>query len=466
MMDSIQPRHNRPERESTGSVSRPKKIKHFKFRLALAVIMLALLATGIFVGSKIVIFAQKILEGSGTEFSFKRLFLAGDKKLQGEDEGEIRILLLGIGGENHEGGTLTDTMILATLRIPKFKDEKTRISFVSIPRDLVVNIRGYDYRKINSAYAFGEVGGLKQGPALTLRTVEEVLNAKIPYYAVLDFDGFKRIIDDLGGVEINVEAGFTDSLFPDEGFGYLPPVTFEPGLQKMDGQRALQYVRSRHGNNDQGSDFMRSKRQQQLLKAMKDKVNGLKILTNLNLLNRTLENLADHIRTNIEPVDAKRFYELTKNIESENISALAIDVESGLVCNQIVEETGAYILVPCSGLGDYQPLRNLVNNQFLIGDLQKEQPVVEIQTTAGGNLRAQEVKERLALPSLPITVTGLKSNAAYEEGIIYDNTKGQKTRTLRYLQDRLRMRLASSPFPFPTETRADFVIVVTGISTN
>ena len=107
-----------------------------------------------------------------------------------------------------------------------------------------------------------------------------------------------------------------------------------------------------------------------------------------------------------------------------------------------------------------------MNNQFLIGDLQKEQPVLEIQTASGGGLRAQEIRDILALPSLPITITALKSNALYEESIIYDNTKGQKTRTLKFLQDRLGMRLASSPFPFPTETHADFVIVVTPISTN
>ena len=459
MLDSI----SQPHQQQSQANPRPpfKSRKHWTFRLVLAGVMLLLLAVGIFAGSRLVIFAQKILEGSGAEFSFRRLFLAGDKQLIGEEQGEIRVLRLGIGGPDHDGGTLTDTMILATLRLARGGDEENRISVLSIPRDLIVNIPGYDWRKINSAYAFGELNDQKQGPALTVKTLEHVLAVEIPYYAVADFQAFQKIIDDLGGVNVNVEAGFTDSLFPDAKYGYLPPVSFEAGMQKMDGERALQYVRSRHGNNNQGTDFARSRRQQELLRAIKEKVKKINVLTNLNLLNRTLANLADHVRTNLAPHEIKHLYDLAKGLSADKIRSLAIDVESGLLCNQVVEETGAYVLLPCAGLGKYGALRNLVNNQFLIGDLQKEQPVLEIQTAGGGGLKGQEIRELLALPSLPITITGLKSNAVYKESIIYDNTKGQKTRTLRYLQDRLGMRLAVSPFPFPTETHADFVIVVT-----
>ncbi|MDP3740956.1 MAG: LCP family protein [bacterium] len=467
MLDGIKQKHSpghiysqKPELQKT----RPRK---HRLRIILSIVMLLLLVGGIFVGSKLVIFAQRILEGSGTEFSFKRLFLAGGKKLVGEDEGEIRVLLLGIGGENHDGGTLTDTMILATLRLAKFKDEENKVSLISIPRDLVVDIPGFDYRKINSAYAFGEMNDQKRGPALAVRSVEQLLDIKIPYYATIDFQAFKKIVDDLDGVEINVGAGFTDSLFPDGRYGYLPPLTFEAGKQKMDGERALQYVRSRHGNNNQGTDFARSRRQQELIKAVKDKVATRGIFGNLNLLNRTLDNLADHLRTNIAPHEMKHFYDLTRYIDDKNIATLSIDVESGLVCNQIVEETGAYILLPCLGLGHYDALQNLVKNQFIIGDLSSEKAVIEIQSVPGSNLAGLAAADLLSLPTLEIISSSLKSNATYEKSIIYDNTKGAKPRTLKYLQDRLGMAVASSPFPFPTMSeRADFVIIVTRVPGN
>lgn len=467
MLDSVQPRHNYNSELKSDPTIPLKKLKKFKLRLFLGVIMLILLAIGIFVGSKLVIFAQKILEGSGTEFSFKRLFLAGEKKLIGEEDGEIHVLFLGIGGENHDGGTLTDTMILATLRLAKFKDEQNKVSLISIPRDLLVDIPGYDYRKINSAYAFGEQNEKKQGPTLAVRAVEQLFDMKIPYYAVVDFQAFKKIIDDLGGVQINVEAGFTDSQFPDYRYGYLPPLTFEPGSQKMDGERALQYVRSRHGNNSQGTDFARSKRQQQLIKATKDKISHLNILTNLNLVNKILDNLSDHVRTNIAPHEMKHMYDLSRDVDNQTISSFSIDVESGLVCNQIVEETGAYVLLPCLGLGNYEALRNLVQNQFLIGDLTQEKSIIEIQSIPGSNLARMQALELLALPTLEVTSGSLKSNATYNESIIYDNTRGAKPRTLKYIQDRLGMKLSSSPFPFPTLTaKPDFVIIVTGVPNN
>src|SRR3989344_2902502 len=118
----------------------PKRPKRSRFRLYAIIFMFLLLAGGIFVGSKLVIFAQKIFEGQ--KFSFGRLFVSSDKLLTGEQTGEIKILLMGIAGGNHDGATLADTMILATLRPSQKKDEDTAASLFSIPRDLAVNVPG------------------------------------------------------------------------------------------------------------------------------------------------------------------------------------------------------------------------------------------------------------------------------------------------------------------------------------
>lgn len=459
MLDSIKSRKASQLPNHPPLWEKPKSYVRFGF----AAVMLVLLAIGIFVGSKLVIFAGRILEGEGVTFSFKQLFIAADKKLIGEEEGEIRILLMGIGGQNHGGGTLTDTMILATLKLDSEKNKVTDLGLVSIPRDLVVYIPGgYEYRKINSAYAYGEIGDQKQGPTLAVRTVEGVLGMSVPYYAVIDFQGFKKIIDDLDGVEITIHEGFTDYQYPDERLGYLPPVIFEVGLQKMDGVRALQYVRSRHGSNSQGSDFARTRRQQQLLKALKDKATSFKVLTNLNLLDRLLDDLSDHIRTSLAPHELKRLYTLTKNIPSGNISSFAIDNQGGLLCDQIAPDTGAYILLPCAGLGNYEAIRETVKNQFLITELQTEQATIEIQNAAKTVGLAENTQKFLLLPYLQLTIGNFRAQASYEENIIYDNTKGSKPRTLDYLRQKLGIKVAQSPFPFSTAAPSpDFVIIVT-----
>ncbi len=424
--------------------------------------MLVLLVTGILVGSKIVGVAQKILEGSGAKLSFRQLFIADDKPLIGEDSGEVHFLLMGIGGENHDGGTLTDTMILATMKIPKEDDLKPQISMISIPRDLLVNIPGYDFRKINSAYAFGEINDQKNGPRLAVQTVEQLFAIQIPYYAVIDFQGFQKVIDELGGIEITVENAFTDSLYPDNRGGYIRPITFQVGKQKMDGERALQFVRSRHGTNNEGSDFARSRRQQIVLKAIKDEITSFRVLSNLSLVDRILDELADHVRTNLAPHELKRVYTLAKDINNENIRSLAIDNrETGLVCDQIVEETGAYILVPCAGFNDYSAIRDLLKNQFILGAVAAEKAKLELQNATKVTFLAQRAQAFLNLPYLEISSTNLKADTAYEQSVIYDNTNGAKPETLSYLKEKLGIRVAQSPFPFPTDQPdADFVIVL------
>lgn len=451
MLDSIHgPQHDKTQ-------VRTKKRSRFRFWFA--IVMLILLAGGIAMGAKLVVIAQKIFDQSGGSISFRKLFLGGDKTLIGEEDGEVRILLLGIGGGNHEGATLTDTIILATLKLPQTKNEELKVSLISIPRDLVAYIPGYDYRKINSAYAYGEADDKNQGSRLTLQTVEKIIGKSIPYYALVDFDGFKKIVDDLGGVEIDVERQFTDSLYPDGKDGYIAPLTFEAGKQKMDGDRALKYVRSRHGNNSEGTDFARSVRQQKILKAVKDKVFSLKVLTNLSTINNLLDDFADHLRTNIQPHEIKRLYDLTKNLNSNNITATPIDVESGIVCNQIEEETGAYLLVPCAGLTNYEAIRNLVKNQFLLVSLGNEKPQLEIQNASLVDFMGKRLENFLKVPYLTVTATDFKGETKYQESVLYDNT-GRKPETLKYLRDRLGIRVAASPFPFPTVTdNPDFVIV-------
>lgn len=438
----------------------PRKRK-FPFGLALGIVMFMLLMVGIFVGSKIVIFAQKILEGEGRVFSFRRLFLAKDKLLIGEEQRQIHVLLLGTGGEAHEGGTLTDTMILLTIKLPELADDQSQVVLFSIPRDFLVPIPGYDFRKINSAYAYGEAEGKRQGPALTLLTLEELLGIKIPYYAVIDFPGFQKVIDDLGGIELVVEEGFTDSLFPDDQGGYLPPVTFYPGKQKMDGQTALNYVRSRHGNNNQGTDFARSKRQQQVLKALREKFLSLKVLTNLNLIDRLLTNLSGHLRTNLALHELRRLYELGRGQEREEIFSLSLDQESGLVCDQIVEETQAYVLIPCQGFGQHQAIRHFFQNQFLAAALSREKPSVEIQNQTNNPALASQIKAYLNFPYINLTAANFRGDTRYEESILYDNSGGGKPATLDYLKNRLMLKLALSPFPFTTASpNPDFVIVL------
>jgi len=186
----------------------------------------------------------------------------------------LSVLLIGLDG-SMERTTRADVLMIATL------DPGGRSAgLLSIPRDLYVTIntpRGAIRNKINTAYTFGQLykapGG---GPGLAMRTVESATGVHIDHYALVDFAGFSRIIDALGGIDITVEKPLRD---PFTGW------SFKAGLQHMDGKTALRYARTRYMD----SDFQRTRRQQQVILAIRDKVLSLNLLPRLPALFTSLQ---------------------------------------------------------------------------------------------------------------------------------------------------------------------------------
>jgi polyisoprenyl-teichoic acid--peptidoglycan teichoic acid transferase len=169
------------------------------------------------------------------------------------------VLLLGSDRRPSEGGpSRTDTVIVA-----RIDPGLQRIALLALPRDLIVEIPGYGYGRINAAHVYGEIEpSLGGGMALARTTVSTLIGAPIDYAVMIDFDGFIGLIDAIGGVDINVPTALYDSAYPTMDYGYME-VFFEPGIQRMDGARALQYARIRHMD----SDFQRARRQQEIMLA-------------------------------------------------------------------------------------------------------------------------------------------------------------------------------------------------------
>ena len=191
--------------------------------------------------------------------------------------GRTNILIMGTAGSGYAGGDLTDTMILASLSL-----KNPSLTLISIPRDLwIPQIRA----KVNSAYHYG-------GIPLAKESVARVLGKPIQYGMVIDFSGFKDIVDVLGGIKVNVERGFTDPQYPiagkendtcsgDRQFKCrYETVSFSEGEQMMDGTVALKFVRSRHAEGTEGTDTAREARQQKVISAIKNKLLSLGVILN------------------------------------------------------------------------------------------------------------------------------------------------------------------------------------------
>lgn len=214
------------------------------------------------------------------------------------------------------------------------------ISMLSVPRDLYVPIATYGENRINTAYFLGEVkdypGG---GPALLRTTLEQTLGIPIDYYVSVDFDGFRELIDEIGGVSISVETDIYDPEFPD-GNGGTMVISIPAGEYTMDGELALQYARSRHTT----SDFDRAARQQRLLLAIRDAVlvreSMPSLLTKLPVIYGTL---SQSVRTDMSLDDLINLTRLASTLDLKDVQGAVID--STMTTRYITDE-GWDVLLP------------------------------------------------------------------------------------------------------------------------
>ncbi|CCO07629.1 LCP family protein [Desulforamulus hydrothermalis] len=188
----------------------------------------------------------------------------------------MNFLLMGIDARQGETRTRTDSLILVSV-----DKEHNRIAMISLPRDTRVEIPGHGYDKINSANVFG-------GPELVMQTVSDLTGVKIDHYLMTNVRGFRDIVDALGGVTIDVEKRMYHYDPYDEPD--LRKIDLQPGVQRLDGAKALQYVRFR---SDALGDVARTERQQKFLKALAKEMMQPSTITKLPKLVPTINKYLD-----------------------------------------------------------------------------------------------------------------------------------------------------------------------------
>ncbi len=271
--------------------------------------------------------------------------------LRGQENGRINILLLGRAGEHYPGKNLTDTVMIMSINT-----ETKQVALLSLPRDLYVPITGTDlFTKLNSLYQYGL--SKEEGTTPLSQTIEEITGEPIHYFFTLDFDGFEKIVDALGGISLEVSRDFYDSRYPGKNYSYE---TFElkKGWQTLDGATALKYVRERH--DDPEGDFGRAKRQQQVIQAIKNKAFSLGTVSNVITLNRLLDTLGESVKTDMSLEDMTRFIELSRTIDTKNVTTVVVDAwkkESLLRVSHVqVGSVAAFILLP--RVGNWSEIRD------------------------------------------------------------------------------------------------------------
>ncbi|MBT4209836.1 MAG: LCP family protein [Candidatus Komeilibacteria bacterium] len=355
---------NEPTREHSGKRRGKKKLPLFFIILIIAFLGMAnLLAAdndGFLSGVKNSYLVRQITH----IISSKEQYLAG------EQEDRINFVLLGMGGAGHNGPYLTDTIMIAS-----FKPSSKEATIFSLPRDMIVPIDSNNYRKINSVYTIGQNNGVGGGE-LMKKILTNTFNIPVHYFAAVDFNGFIEMIDAIDGVEINVDTGFVDNQFPtyDEKW---QSVSFDAGKQTMDGLTALRYSRSRHGNNGEGSDFARIKRQQKVILAAKEKLTSFNTLINPSKITSLFSLFTKYTSTDLEPWEAVKLVHMGKELNTQNIVTQSIDDRPGGYLKAGIAEDGAYILQPVTG--NYSQINLLIKNTFDLQQASQEKAKIVIQ---------------------------------------------------------------------------------------
>ncbi len=329
--------------------------------------------------------------------------------------GRINILVMGLDRRPYEGNaaTRTDTMFVVTID-PSGKTARG----LAMPRDLYVDIptkQGGSFKeRINTAFEYGEYqnypGG---GPALAKATVERLLGIKINHYVVIDFEGFKKVIDEIGGIDVDVAApGVNDPFYSEtERLGDFYPCVFAPGIHHLNGSDALCFSRVRRNS----SDLDRIQRQQRVIFAAMDKAGQLKLLADPTNVLSLWKRYKTTIQTDINDFQVLGLTRLAASIDKDHMAFLTL----AAVTVSWTTPEGAAVLIP-SDAGIKQLVQAFLSDQRL----EQEAAVVEVQNgteKAGQEKRAVDYLVTAGLQK--VTGTNKADTSHTRTEIIYFNGK-------------------------------------------
>jgi len=273
----------------------------------------------------------------------------------GEALDRVNILFLGTPGKGNSAPDLTDSIILLSI-----KPSTKQISLLSIPRDLLVYLPDERrYSKINALFIMNE-----KNPELIENKVEEITGQKIHYYFVLDTTAVKKIIDDLGGLNVFVKKDIYDATFPTANFG-TEVFKVEKGWRYFDGDTVQKYLRTRHSQN---GDFDRMEQQQAVLEALRKKIFGLNLFLDLPKIFSMMGTISENIQTDISDKEIRRLYELVKNVSYDKINNVVLNggQDDSLITSGsfMFGEQRGFVLKPKAGDFDYSEIQTLAEDIF------------------------------------------------------------------------------------------------------
>jgi len=405
--------------------------------------------------------------------SVKDIVSSDRKALRGEQFGRINILLVGLAGKNYPGANLTDSIIVASINPKTYQT-----ALLSIPRDLYVPIPDTNSStKINALYARSQDKDKsgKSGIDDLKKVITDITGQPIDYYIALDFDGFKQIINELGGIKVQVPKDLHDERYPGPNYSY-ETFDIKQGLYTLDGDIALKFARTRH---DEDGDFGRAFRQQLILESARSKAFSLETILNIPELSHLLDTLGEHLRTDIPLDELNSFVDLVKKIDTHTTTNKVLDAgkpDSVMAVSHVtLGGVRAFILIPRTG--NYDEIQDISKNIFDLELLSRKKAAVKLENASVSIVNESGVKNfdaklknlldkfnyqaEIAQPK-PRDMTRQYVSNKTSDTTVYDLTGGIKPFSLEDLSKKLGAKISIYP-PDSISARcqgADFCLVL------
>ncbi len=385
-------------------------------------------------------------------------------QLRGEGDGRVNILLLGKGGIGHTAPDLTDTLLVASI-----DPVNKKAALLSIPRDLWVQPEGLGASKINSVYANakgqasyqGKKGDDIENAGLDAidKTVEKYMGIPIHYHVMVDFNGFKKAIDTVGGVDLNVDKnGTVYEVLWDESTGRNYVLNVGEGQQHFDGTRALFYSRSRY--TSPRGDFDRTERQRKIILALKDKILSAGTYSNPLKINQLTSDFGNHVRANMSTGELLRLYDISKSINADQVVSLGL-ADPPKVLVKTGNIGGLSVVIPVAGIDNYDAIRSFVRNSLKDGFIANENAkIIILNGTTIPGVATRRAEELRSFGYNIIKVANAPTQN-YSKTQLIDLRNGEKKYTKHYLEGRLKVTATNSlPDSKIVAGDADFVIIL------
>lgn len=303
----------------------------------IAIISIVSLVLAVLIASSIIYF--KIRGNIYTEYTREKV----NELSYSEVKGITNVLLIGTDGRTLDEASRSDSIIIATL-----DNNNKKVKLTTIMRDTVVEIPGYGDDKINVAFALGcleededgNIKGTDGGVDLLMKTIEENFNLHLDKYAIVNFWGFEAIIDEIGGIDIDVKDYEIDEVnkYIGESTGVNSPMLENPGLQQLNGQQALSYARIRYVGN---GDFERGQRQTLVLTKVAEKLKNINPIKYVSIANT----MSNHVKTNIDIPQVLNLAYTIYRLPSLDISKLQIPQNELIARDDYYKDKGWCLLI-------------------------------------------------------------------------------------------------------------------------